>query len=489
MLTGGPNLSWCAGLCPSPPPRSMPGACVGWLAGVTSEVTGQRSRATDAVWARLGTAKYRTGLAVLECGRAASAEATWRSRQGHCRETDQERIRFAEQEVKFRFVVKALVLRAKMSFKAPDSFDFSNPSDWPQWRDRWTRFNMASKLYNDPQEVQVSALIYSMGPAAEQLLNSFNMREDEKKLIEPVTDAFNQYFMPTTNTIAERQAFESRAQKRGETNESFIRALLLLAEKCSFGDTKAERIRDRLIAGMINKELARKIQIQALEIDMTLEKVIDMLRSCDLVDVNTEAEVDSAQADVAQQQRSNHPQLRQQQPQQRPQQSRQSRQYQPMYRANQQRPQYQPRPSQPWRLQRPLSQQSAEHGTCRYCGRGRHRTPSECPALGATCFSCGGLDHFQAVCLNRQRTVNEVKADDDLFLGDVLEGICHRWTIDAMVEGTPMTFKVDTGADINVITKGQFDQMTDRPALETCKQRVTSLGGHLKVHGVFKGQM
>ena len=53
-----------------------------------------------------------------------------------------------------------------MSFKAPAVFDFSTPSEWPQWRDRWTRFNMASKLYKDPQEVQVSALIYSMGPAA-----------------------------------------------------------------------------------------------------------------------------------------------------------------------------------------------------------------------------------------------------------------------------------------------------------------------------------
>ena len=48
-----------------------------WMAG-WRDVRGHGSEVTvtDAVWARLGTAKYRTGLAVLECGRAASAEVT-----------------------------------------------------------------------------------------------------------------------------------------------------------------------------------------------------------------------------------------------------------------------------------------------------------------------------------------------------------------------------------------------------------------------------
>ena len=70
---------------------------------------------------------------------------------------------------------------------------------------------MASKLYKDPQEVQVSALIYSMGPAAEHLLSSFGLTEANKKLIEPVLEQFDKYFTPKTNVIAERQVFESRA--------------------------------------------------------------------------------------------------------------------------------------------------------------------------------------------------------------------------------------------------------------------------------------
>ena len=98
-----------------------------------------------------------------------------------------------------------------------------------------------------------------------------------------------------------------------------------MAEKCEFGDTKSERIRDRLISGMSNKQLARKIQIQALDTDITLERVIAMMRSCDLVDeVKQDVDgvapsvpqhdVDGAQRSVPQHQRSA-PQQQDQRPQ------------------------------------------------------------------------------------------------------------------------------------------------------------------------------
>ena len=386
-------------------------------------------------------------------------------------------------------------IAGRMAFKAPDVFDFSMPSEWPQWRDRWTRFKMASKLYKDPEEVQVSALIYSMGPAAEHLLSSFDMSEARKKLIDPVLKEFDQYFSPKTNVIAERQAFESRAQRRGETNESFIRALLLMAEKCGFGDTKSERIRDRLISGMSNKELAKKIQIQALDTDITLEKVIAMMRSCDLVEGKHDHDVDSVaqsapqhDADGAQtvsehQRGASQPQPQRLQPRQ------QSWLHRPMYRRNLQRQHYQPvRPQRPpWR---PQQYQRSADMMCKYCGRRRHQSPSECPAQGAPCFSCGGLNHFQAVCFDSQRTVRDVQTEDDGFLlGDVHKSKCDMWMIDVMVKGSRLTFKVDTGADISIITHDQFKRMSNVPPLRRCEPKVTSVGGALKVHGVFRAEM
>ena len=73
------------------------------------------------------------------------------------------------------------------------------------------------------------------------MFDSFALTGEEKKKIDPVIKEFDSYFQPKTNTIAERHAFETRNQKQGESNESFIRTLLTMAEKCAFGDTRQEK--------------------------------------------------------------------------------------------------------------------------------------------------------------------------------------------------------------------------------------------------------
>ena len=51
-------------------------------------------------------------------------------------------------------------------FTPPESFDFSQPTHWNDWKDRFTRFRQASKLDKEDEEVQISALIYTMGKEA-----------------------------------------------------------------------------------------------------------------------------------------------------------------------------------------------------------------------------------------------------------------------------------------------------------------------------------
>ena len=95
-------------------------------------------------------------------------------------------------------------------------------------------------------------------------------------------EQFNKYVMPKTNIIAETciriVGTETRRDKRVvHSCASADRC------ECEFGNTKSERIRDRLISGMLNKELARKIQIQALDTDITLEKHPDVFGATGLM--------------------------------------------------------------------------------------------------------------------------------------------------------------------------------------------------------------
>jgi hypothetical protein len=48
-------------------------------------------------------------------------------------------------------------------FNPPERFNFSNPTEWLDWKERFLRFRMASKLNIDDDEVQISALTSTMG--------------------------------------------------------------------------------------------------------------------------------------------------------------------------------------------------------------------------------------------------------------------------------------------------------------------------------------
>ena len=60
-------------------------------------------------------------------------------------------------------------------FRPPEEFDFTSPEKWPAWRDRFVRYRLASALHKDDGDVQVAALIYSMGPQAEHIIPTLKL--------------------------------------------------------------------------------------------------------------------------------------------------------------------------------------------------------------------------------------------------------------------------------------------------------------------------
>ena len=87
---------------------------------------------------------------------------------------------------------------------------------------------------------------------------------------------FDEYFVPRKNTIQERTKFYHCTQKEGESVKCFIRNLYELAEHCNFAEKEEEHIRDRLIAGMLDKALSRDLQME--QETLTLHKVVDTAR-------------------------------------------------------------------------------------------------------------------------------------------------------------------------------------------------------------------
>lgn len=106
------------------------------------------------------------------------------------------------------------------------TFNFSNPSEWPDWRQRFTRYRIATKLHKDDDDIQVNSLIYAICKEAEHIFKSlaFAEAEDEEKY-DKVVEKMDKYFVPKRNIIHERTRIKERKQFQSESTESFIRNL------------------------------------------------------------------------------------------------------------------------------------------------------------------------------------------------------------------------------------------------------------------------
>ena len=137
-------------------------------------------------------------------------------------------------------------------FSPPSPFDFGKPPQWPEWRQRFVRYRTATKLGMDDEDVQISTLIYAMGPEAETAYRTFRFPENEPETFDNVLSKFDAYFAPRKNIIHERAMFNSRNQRAGESAESFIRTLYEMAETCDFGPNRDSHIRDRIVIGLLD---------------------------------------------------------------------------------------------------------------------------------------------------------------------------------------------------------------------------------------------
>lgn len=102
-----------------------------------------------------------------------------------------------------------------------------------------------------------------MGREAEDVLFSLKLSDTKKLDYDTVTRACTKHFMLGMNIINKRANFNSRKQEAQETVNTFITKLFRLAETCEYGDLKEELIRDRLVVGLIDKQLSEKLQLHA----------------------------------------------------------------------------------------------------------------------------------------------------------------------------------------------------------------------------------
>lgn len=357
---------------------------------------------------------------------------------------------------------------AQGGFSHPESFTF-NPEEWTRWLRRFERYRLVSGLNKKDGEIQVNSLLYCMGDKADDIWLSFKLTAADQKDYDKVSEAFSKFFQVKKNVIYERAKFNRRVQREGESMDSFITSLHALAATCDYGDLREEFIRDRIVVGILNQKLGEEMQLKS---DLTLKTATDFAREDEHVrkqqqDLKNESALKSADIEAV----------------------------------------------------------NARQRFQRKCPRcARSHPPRRCPAERSRCRRCNQVGHFQAVCSNT--AVNEVNnydkddyyySEQDLYRYPEQDNYCddivdpslfvsshadfvgsittHQtneeppWFSSINLGNSWVRFKLDSGADVTIISQTVFNSLSRKPRMQTCSSRLISPGGVLRTVGQFIGRL
>ena len=162
-----------------------------------------------------------------------------------------------------------------MQLQPMQTFDFLQPVQWPKWKQRFEQFRVASGLIDRSEGRQISTLLYSMGPEAQDVLETTGIDEENRGVYDSVIASFDEYFGVRRNIIFERAQFNSRKQQPGESAEQYILALYTLAGRCGYAtrEQKEQDIRDCLVIGIRDAQFSKRLQLTA-DLDLTKAKKI-----------------------------------------------------------------------------------------------------------------------------------------------------------------------------------------------------------------------
>ena len=107
---------------------------------------------------------------------------------------------------------------------------------------------------------------------------------------------------------------------------------------------------------------------------------------------------------------------------------------------------------------------------CTRCGQLPKQDKRNCPAKDSICHKCHKKGHFKAVCRSKREVSDDSK---DEFLSvihpetDSLSSTETPWTTNLELNGRNMEFKIDTGADVTVISEQEYLSKQDGPLIQT----------------------
>ena len=330
-------------------------------------------------------------------------------------------------------------------------FDGNLREQWRKWKQELNFYLQATEKDKKDNKVKSNIFLTCIGPQGREIYNTFAFENDEDKIsFEILIGKFDEHCLPRKNITLLRHKFFTYKQKEGQSFHEFVIQLKRLSSDCEFGELKDSLIRDTIIIG-ISDERLRERMLREPDLDLTKALLLGNSAKQTRNHVKELRQVEVAEIDSIRSKSSTN-------------------------------------------NRRTDRLMSIEH--CKYCG-GSHKRGA-CPAYGQTCNKRRKSNHFSKVCqsrtVNDTRKVNSVDVNDSEFFLDsiqlditpeleddeyFIESISedNEWRINLRTNDTNVCFKIDTGAQVNVISRKQVNKLSSRPSIKHSGIRLTAYNG------------
>ena len=331
-------------------------------------------------------------------------------------------------------------------FPLPESLSLQGniAENWRRWKQRFELYMVASGKDSKSDEVKAATFLHLAGPEALEVFNtlSFDSAGDEKKL-DKVIEKFEAYCIPRKNVTWERHVFNTRNQRPGETIDQYITDLRNKAKTCEFGTLTESLIKDRLVCGVISDKTRSRLLKQA---NLTLSGALDTCRA---------DEITAAQMKAMSTQPTTIPESTED------------------------------TDIKLLKMRRKKAlQPNRQQSQCNYCG-GQHHPQQSCPAIGAECRKCSHRNHFARVCRSGNQKIPpriqeldyESPSEDEMIVATI-EGTTRKdWDATIIINSQHVTFKIDTGAQCNVMSSETYNYVSQQPLMKS-NAKLVAFGGH-----------
>lgn len=143
---------------------------------------------------------------------------------------------------------------------------------------------------------------------------------------------------------------------------------------------------------------------------------------------------------------------------------------------------------------RSKQQQTSGQNMCTRCGRTPWHSREDCPVKTQKCNKCGKIGHYAKMC--KTKAVHGLEAREpapnemftEAFLGTIHTNSNKQgnWMLNLQVNGYKVTFKMDTGAEVTVISKQIYDNIPGEKSLTQPNKVLYGVGSQpLEVLGSF----